>query len=230
MTDKSARSHTSPRVGIFGGTFNPVHECHLTVAEAARKGLDLDRICFVPAGTPPVKRADLAPAADRLEMVRIATRGRAGFEVSDVEIRRDGPSYTIDTLTQLKIDQPEVDWTFVLGLDAVLGIGSWHRPDAVLRAAPMAVLYRAGASFGQLRELPQLAGVDFAPLDPCCGDDPTVPMHLFSADGIHLILVPILPCPASGTDIRAAIRAGESHPNGLSGPVSAYIMQHHLYV
>lgn len=230
MTDKSARNGSSEKIGIFGGTFNPVHRCHLTVAEAAREALALDRICFMPAGTPPVKRADLAAASDRLEMVRIATTGQPRFEVSDVEVRRDGPSYTIDTLTALKADRPEVDWTFILGLDALLGVGGWHRPDAVLRAVPVAVLYRAGAAFANLRELPQLAGVDFAPLDPCCGDDMSLPVHLFSADGIHLILLPIPPCNVSGTAIRTAIREGDRHPEGLSESVSAYIVKHRLYV
>lgn len=218
------------RIGLFGGTFNPIHACHLRVAMDCLKALDLTRICFVPAGTPPVKRADLAPARERLEMVRLATAANPEFEVSDVEVAREGPSYTLDTVAALKRVRPAVRWTLILGLDALLGIGAWHRPEAVLRACPIAVPFRPGARFHNLRDVPQLAGVDFSPLDACCGCDPRDPAHLFSADGIHLTLLPIEPCPVSGTAIRAALRKGERHVTGLPEAVEDYIIDHHLYV
>lgn len=235
MTDSSA---TEPpgrprggreRIGIFGGTFNPVHACHLQVAEACRKALGLDTVLFVPSGEPPLKRADLAPARHRLAMVRLAVEGHPGFAVTDLEVKRPGPSFTLDTLAALAGERPDVDLTLILGLDAVLGIGAWHRPDAVLRACPVAVLFRPGARFGDLAQLPALAGVDFAPLKACRGTDPEAPVRLFSADGIRLILLPIPPCPVSGTRIRAALRAGQRAVPGLPEAVEDYIIQHHLY-
>jgi nicotinate-nucleotide adenylyltransferase len=217
------------RIGIFGGTFNPVHACHLRVAEACRKALALHSILFVPAGEPPLKRHDLAPARHRLAMVRRAVEGHPHFVVTDLEVERPGPSYTLDTLRDLAKDRPDADFTLILGLDAVLGIGAWHLPDQVLRACPIAVLFRPGARFSQLADLPALAGVDFAPLKDCCGTDPEAPIHLFSADGIRLTLLPIPPCPVSGTRIRAALKAGERAVPGLPESVENYIIQHHLY-
>jgi len=217
-----------PRIGIFGGTFNPVHEGHLKVAGACRKALGLDRIRFIPAGEPPLKTHNLAPAAHRLEMVRIAIHGIPEFEVDDREVRRDGPSYTLDTVNSLKAEQPDTRWTLILGLDAVLGLGAWHRPDALLRALPLAVLFRPGARFGQLKDLPQMAGIDFSPLFDCCGRDPEAPLHLTSGDGIHLILVPVTPCPESGTAIRKALAEGRP-PLGLPPAVHDYITRNGLY-
>lgn len=237
MTDRSA---TEPpggpgggggreRIGIFGGTFNPVHDCHLKVAGDCRDALGLHTVLFVPAGEPPLKRADLAPARHRLEMVRLAVGERPGFAVSDLEITRPGPSYTLDTLRALAEARPDAAFTLILGLDALLGIGAWHRPDQVLRACPIAVLFRPGMRFGQLADLPALAGVDFAPLKDRCGTDPEAPVPLFSADGIHLTLLPTPPCPVSGTRIRAALKAGSHSVPGLPEAVASYIIRHHLY-
>jgi nicotinate-nucleotide adenylyltransferase len=199
------------------------------VAEACREALGLDTVLFVPAGEPPLKRAHLAPAAHRLEMVRIATANRPHFTVSELEVERAGPSYTIDTLKALADRHPGAALTLILGLDALLGIGRWHRADAVLRACPIAVLFRPGARFVQLADLPELAGVDFGLLRNPCGTDAKAPLRLASADGIHLTLVPIDPCPVSGTRIRAAIHAGERDVDGLPRQVLSYILRHHLY-
>jgi nicotinate-nucleotide adenylyltransferase len=221
------------RVGVFGGTFNPVHACHLRVAEDCRRALRLDTVLFVPAGEPPVKRADVAPAADRFEMVRLAVAGHEGFAVSDVEVRRPGPSYTIDTLKALADEMPGAELVLLLGLDALLGIGAWHRPAEVLRAAPIATVFRPGARFAGLAELPELAGVDFAPLTALGGADPVRPLALASQDGIRLTLLKVAPCPVSGTRIRAALRKGAravaGGVEGLPEPVLSYILRLHLY-
>jgi len=221
------------RVGVFGGTFNPVHDCHLRVAEDCRQALALDTVLFVPAGEPPVKRAGVAPAADRFEMVRLAVAGHPGLAVSDVEVRRPGPSYTIDTLKALSDEMPGDELVLLLGLDALLGIGAWHRPAEVLRAAPIATVFRPGARFAKLAELPELAGVDFAPLLGLGGADPDRPLALASPDGIRLTLVPVTPCPVSGTRIRAALRKGEravaQGVDGLPDGVLSYILRLHLY-
>ena len=184
---------------------------------------------FVPAGEPPLKRSDLVPARHRLEMVRLAVADHPGFAVSDLEVNRPGPSYTLDTLKALAAERPRADLTLILGLDALLGIEAWHLPDAVLRTCPIAVLFRPGARFSQLADLSRLRGVDFSPLKDGCGNNPSAPVHLFSADGIHLTVLPIPPCPVSGTRIRAALKAGERAVPGLPDTVASYIIQHHLY-
>ena len=223
MTDKSANN---PRIGIFGGTFNPIHTCHLTVATHCRKALGLDRIRFIPAGTPPLKSVDLAPAADRLAMVKQAITTDPNFEVSDLELRRSGPSYTSDTLSTLQREEPTVDWTLILGLDAILGIDAWHQPETVLRQAPIAVLFRDGADFAHLANKAHLKGVDFSPLAEASGHQ----LITVSGDGIRLILLPIPPCHHSATAIRSAIRSGTVPTPGLSPEVATYIIEHHLYV
>lgn len=226
---RRAGGHEPRRIGVFGGTFNPVHACHLRVAEDCRRALGLDTVLFVPAGEPPVKRADVAPAADRHAMVRLAVAGHVGFAVSDVEVRRPGPSYTIDTLKALSDEMPGDELVLLLGLDALLGIGAWHRPAEVLRAAPVATVFRPGARFAKLADVPELAGVDFAPLAALGGADPTGPLELASPDGIRLTLVPVAPCPVSGTRIRAALRKGARAVDGLPDAVLSYILRLHLY-
>jgi len=153
--------------------------------------------------------------------------------VSDVEVRRPGPSYTIDTLKALKDEMPGDDLVLLLGLDALLGIGAWHRPGEVLRAAPIATVFRPGSRFEKLADLPDLAGVDFSPLEALRGADPKGPLHLASPDGIRLTLVPVAPCPVSGTRIRAALRKGERAVargvDGLPDSVLSYILRLHLY-
>jgi nicotinate-nucleotide adenylyltransferase len=222
----TAKSENNPRIGIFGGTFNPIHTCHLKVAAHCRKALGLDRIRFIPAATPPLKADDLAPAADRFAMVQQAIASDPCFEISDVELRRDGPSYTRDTLSALQQEEPTVDWTLILGLDAILGIDAWHQPDAVLRQAPIAVLFRDGADFTNLASVAHLKGVDFFPLTAPYGKQPIT----VRGDGIRLILLPIPPCNHSATAIRAAIRSGTVPVPGLSPEVATYIIEHHLYV
>jgi len=195
--------------------------------------LGLETVLFVPAGEPPIKRDDLAPAADRLEMVRIATRGRPHLAVSDVEVRRPGPSYTIDTLKALADEMPGADLTLILGLDALLGIGAWHRPAEVLRACPLAVVFRPGARFDRLAKVPELAGVDFGSLQGAWADagdmGPRAPLALASPDGIRLTLLMPDPCPVSGTRIRAALAAGARAVDGLPEGVLSYILRRHLY-
>jgi len=228
VTDRSASKPfpAGGRVGIFGGTFNPVHDCHLEVAQACLDLLGLDRVLFIPAGDPPHRHTALAPARNRLEMVGLALAGHPRFVVSDVELRRSGPSYTADTLAILKAEHPEVSWTLILGLDAVLGLPSWHRPEFVVRQCPIAIPFRPGAGFRELARCATLAGVDFGPLEAATG---TTPFHLTSPDGIELIPLPITPCPTSATQVRADLKSGKSPIPGLSPTVTAYIIEHSLY-
>ncbi len=113
----------SQRIGILGGTFNPVHFGHLAAAEEVRERLKLDRILFIPSFIPPHKRDEIIPHADlRMEMVRLATKGNPFFEPSDIEINRGGRSYTIDTVGTLRKMFPGSDLYFITGLDSFLEI------------------------------------------------------------------------------------------------------------
>jgi nicotinate-nucleotide adenylyltransferase len=151
------------RIGLFGGTFDPPHVGHLALAEAARQRLRLDRVVFVPAGDPPHKRGRrLSPAADRLAMTRLAVRGLPGFEVSTVEIRRRGPSFTVDTLRRLAARHPGARLFLLLGADSLGEFRTWRDPDGIRRLATLAVAARPGH---RLRLPRGVRRIDSPPLD-----------------------------------------------------------------
>jgi nicotinate-nucleotide adenylyltransferase len=135
-----------PAVGILGGTFNPPHLGHLVMAQEARDQLGLERVVLMPAGVPPHKEvlgADPGPAA-RLELCRLAAADDDGLAVCDLEMRRAGPSFTVDTLRVLHERDPELDLTFIVGGDMAETLPSWREPEAVLGLARLAVAERSG--------------------------------------------------------------------------------------
>jgi nicotinate-nucleotide adenylyltransferase len=154
MMNKRAPGHVE-RVGIFGGTFDPVHFGHLILAEAALDDLDLDRIIFVPAGLSPFKteRPPMASAALRLEMLRTAVAGESRFEVDDRELRREGPSYTIDSVTEMLGDYPGVRFIYLIGTDNLHDLDRWHRIGDLRNLVDFAILDREG-SFTLPADLP----------------------------------------------------------------------------
>ena len=130
------------RVGIFGGTLDPVHLGHLAAIQAARERLSLDEVIVVPAGSPRLKaRSPEASGAHRLEMARLATAQHPGTAVSDMEIRRPGPTYTVDTLEALA---PGRELFLLVGADALRQIDLWHRPSRIFRLSRPAVFARPG--------------------------------------------------------------------------------------
>ena len=131
-------------IGIFGGTFDPIHYGHLRTAFEMLQALRFDEVCFIPSGDPPHRGATVAKAELRLEMVRLATQGEPGFLVDDCEIRRDGPSYTIDTLAAMREQHNDASLGLIVGMDAFLGLTSWHRWDELLDFAHIVVAHRPG--------------------------------------------------------------------------------------
>ncbi|HEV8152844.1 MAG TPA: nicotinate-nucleotide adenylyltransferase [Solirubrobacteraceae bacterium] len=143
-----------PAVGILGGTFNPPHLGHLVMAQEARDQLGLERVVLMPAGVPPHKEvlgADPGPAA-RLELCRLAAADDDGLAVWDLEMRRAGPSFTVDTLRVLHERDPELDLTFIVGGDMAETLPSWREPEAVLGLARLAVAERSGVRREALME------------------------------------------------------------------------------
>lgn len=133
------------RIGILGGTFNPVHIGHLILAEEIREKLRLDRIVFVPTFIPPHKQSNnIAPAADRFSMIRAAIRSNAYFDVSDMEIRRRGASYTIDTLREFKKRYPRDDMYFITGSDLLNYLDKWKDLKNVIALVKFVVATRPG--------------------------------------------------------------------------------------
>lgn len=133
------------RIGLMGGTFNPIHLAHLRIAEEAREECALDRVVFVPAADPPHKPlAGEVPFARRCQMVRLAIAGNPGFELSDIEGQRAGKSYSIDTIDRFRVEHPGDGLFFIIGSDSFLEIGLWHRFAEIFRTCSLIVVERPG--------------------------------------------------------------------------------------
>ena len=216
---------------MFGGSFNPIHFGHLLVADDIAETLALDRVLFVPAATPPHKpAAELAPAAHRFEMARLAIAEHPRFEVSDVELRRQGPSYTVDTLEALR---GRGDLHLIIGSETFLDLLSWREPRRVAALARLVVVPRTGIVFDAdsppaqkvLSELGLGAftisgGPEMAPALPPSADDRKAPTP---------VLVPAASLPISGSDLRRRAREGRSLAYRMPAAVVAYIRKHGLY-
>lgn len=140
------------RLGLFGGTFDPIHNGHLVAAVNARHDARLDRVLIIPAHVPwqKVGRRELTPAADRLAMVEAAVAGVEGLEASDIEVRRGGWSYTADTVEALAGARPGDELFLILGADAAAGLETWERPELIREAVTLVVVNRPGAGTGSL--------------------------------------------------------------------------------
>lgn len=135
----------SRAVGVLGGAFNPPHVGHLILAQEALSELGLDELVLVPTGSAPHKRIEPEPGPElRLELARAAVHGVEGMRATDLEIRREGPSYSYRTLEQLADVQPDSQLTFVMGADVAAGLASWRRPERVLELARVAIAARPG--------------------------------------------------------------------------------------
>ncbi len=222
--------HSKPlQLGLLGGSFNPIHNGHLAIARQTREALGLDQILFVPTGHPPHKHnGSLAPAQDRYEMVRLAISSDPTLAISDVEIRRPGKSYSIDTVRLLQQEYgAQTQLFFLVGLDAFLEFPSWRDPQALLELCQFVILSRPGQSFRSLstvRLLPPIPYPSLADLDAERISQIKAPL---GAQGLICLKLP--PCPISASDIRSRIRQGLPVANLLPPTVESYILHHHLY-
>jgi len=218
------------RIGLFGGTFNPVHRCHIVAATETQRRLRLDRILFIPSGDPPHKKSSsLAPAHHRFEMVRLAIQAIPAFKITDVEMRRPNKSYSIETVHELQKDLgPDAELFFIIGLDAFLELHTWKQAPEVLRACHFVVLARPGSTFTSLLKMPVLPSMDRAPL-AALDTQRALQVDVPLPGGMSLILLSIPPCSVSASDIRHRIAHRLSVSNLLPDGVESYILQQHLY-
>jgi nicotinate-nucleotide adenylyltransferase len=214
------------RIGLFGGTFNPIHLGHLRAAEEVAERLDLERLVFLPCAQPPHKRgADevIAPARERLEWVRLAIAGNPRFALDPVELDREGPSYSVDTLRAQRREPGDEPPVFVIGLDAFAEIDGWREPEALFGLASFAVLTRPPAEMAPLAGcLPQSAR---AVLE--LSDDGSSARH--PSKGTWVRLVEITALDISATDVRARLRAGLSVRYLVPEPVREAILASGVY-
>ena len=212
------------RIGVFGGTFDPIHLAHLRCAEEVREALALAHVLFVPAASPPHKRGRvLTPARDRLAMVRLAIRGHRAFRASDIEIARRGPSYSIDTLRALRARATTpTRFTLLIGADAFLDLGTWRDYRSLFALADLAVMKRPTFRVRSLRAtLPVAARGAF-----CYSPDRSFLIHE-SGNEIHFLNVTALDISAS--NIRQRVRRGQSVRFLTPRSVERYLCDHRLY-
>ncbi len=215
------------RIGILGGTFNPVHFGHLRLAEEVSEQLVLDHILFIPAGTPPLKCVELADISQRMKMVGLAVADNPRFIASDLEADRNGPSYTVDTLSELKDMYPDDELIFILGADAFLELPKWKRSDDIVRMIDFAIVCRPGTPLSELVEA-QFLEVEQEVLDELDRGDREVVKGSLSG-GRRAYVLKTTALEISATHIRKRIEEGESISYLLPESVKSFIMSNALY-
>ena len=207
------------RVGLFGGTFNPVHMAHLRTAEEVREWCGLDRVDFVLSAVPPHKpRSGLAPVTHRLRMLELAVAENPGFAVNTLETKRAGRSYSIDTIRACQAREPQADLTFILGADAFAEIDSWKDYRDIFGLCDVCVISRPGITTGKL---------PIAVADAFCYD---------SSRGVHVhrsghavIFLTVTALMVSASDIRKRLASGQSIRYLVPPAVADYIARQRLY-
>jgi nicotinate-nucleotide adenylyltransferase len=217
---------TSPtRIALYGGTFDPFHNGHLRIAIEVREALGLPEIVLLPAHNPPHKPGrPVSEALHRLAMTRAAVEGLPGFAVSDAEIRRDGPSYTLLTVREFQAAHPGADILFVMGADSFAEIGSWYRCDELLAACDFVVLPRPGIA-------PDAAfppGLPVELVEPHCYSWQGAAFRLPGGKRAYCPAVPALDIASSA--IRDKVRSGRCIRGLVPPAVADYIVHHRLYL
>ena len=189
------------KLGLLGGMFDPIHIGHLRAAEIVREALELDEVVFVPAGVPPHRERPAASGLDRYAMVALATSAHRAFVPSDVELAREGPSYTVETVAQLRARRPGTEVVLIVGSDNLPMIAEWREPERLLELCTVAVVERPGS----------------APV-PAGGLPPT---RVHRVEGTAL--------PIASRDLRERIRSGRSVRHLVPDGVADYIDKRGLY-
>jgi nicotinate-nucleotide adenylyltransferase len=214
-----------PRIGLFGGTFDPIHAGHLRAARLVGRRFGLDRVFFIPAAVPPHKaRPDLAPARDRMKMTALAVAGRKDWTASPIELRSGGTSYSIRTIEAMRRRFPRARLFFIVGADAFLEIRTWRSWERVLRSCAFIVMTRPGS---RLRDAGAVLGPAWegivrrvGPGSRPGGDEDGPPA---------VYLLPIEALPVSSTQIRALARRGRSLAGKVPRAVAVHIRTKRLY-
>ena len=196
------------KIGIFGGTFDPIHYGHLMLAETCRQELALDEVRFVPAGNPPHKTTGISDGHARADMVKLAVSGYPEFTVDRREIRRSGPSFTFDTLEEIGQEVQNSKLFFLMGADSLKDFPTWHKPDRILQLSMVLAVNRPGHTLPEPDGIQRLAGE----LD-------TSRIRLLSMPGTDI----------SGTDLRNRVRDGRGLRFLTPRSVEVFLTEHKLY-
>jgi len=222
------------QIGLLGGTFNPIHNGHLQISQEILERFPLDQILFIPSGIPPHKvESDIPSGLHRLEMTRLAVLPFPRFKVLDLEVRRSGPSYSVETLYELRRTL-KGEIYFIIGIDAFLEIESWKEPDTLASLCHFIVVSRPEFPFSSLRRIPWIGPVDPLLLKRVdTGETDRYALRLppppDRAAPRCVIFFRVHPCSISGTEIRKRFHQGETVRNLLPEAVRSYIIKHKLY-
>lgn len=228
------------RLGIFGGTFNPIHYGHLRAAEEARERIGIDKIIFVPSGNPPLKSQGLIDASHRYTMARLATASNADFVVSDIEISQTRKSYTVKTIARFIEMYPEDELFFILGVDAFLDIPNWWQPEKLISMVDFVVVTRHGIDLMDVMKLPYVA--EYRRQSAEDKQNQNTDSRTKEADkknlssdfclltsGKKAFFLQMTPLGISSTQIRRLLREGSSIKYLLPETVENYIYKNNLY-
>jgi nicotinate-nucleotide adenylyltransferase len=204
--DPKKKAIPTMRLGLFGGTFDPIHLGHLIVAEQCREACGLDRVWFVVAGAPPHKLGERTAVAHRLEMARIAVAGHPAFEVSEIETSRPGPHYSVETLEAVHVARPGDDLFFLIGADSLADLPHWRQPERIARLATLVVVNRPG-------------------IDPAA----TAAWPDLGPDARPMLSVTIPPIGIASHDLRRRLAEGRSIRYLVPRGVEAYVEAQGLY-
>ncbi|MCF6325528.1 MAG: nicotinate-nucleotide adenylyltransferase [Gammaproteobacteria bacterium] len=207
-------------IGIFGGTFDPVHNGHLRVAEALSVALPFDELRLLPCGEPAHRAPPQAHADDRIAMLQLAIEGHSSLVIDKCEVRRKGPSYMVDTLALLREESGGESLVLIIGWDAFAGLPTWHRWQQLIELAHLLVVQRPGSVTAPCDEVQQL-------LQQHQTDDVA---ELKQRIAGCVLLLPVDVVDVSSTEVRARLAAKEDVSERLPVAVSAYIKEKHLYL
>jgi len=197
------------KIGVFGGTFDPIHDGHLAIAEEVRKQLSLEEVWFVPAGQPWLKTERvISPEAQRVKMVELAISGKSYFKLSLLEVSRPGPSYTIDTMVELKRQFKTAEWYFIMGWDSLTSLPLWKDSSRLITLCRLVAVPRPGSS------QPDLAALE--------KNIPGLSQNVIMLDKPNLDI--------GATEIRARVAGGLPIDRMVPAPVAKYIKQNRLYL
>ena len=195
------------RIGLMGGSFNPIHRGHVNLARTALDEGCAERVLFLPTGNPPHKKSGLADKLDRLAMVRLAIEGEADMDVCREEVDREGVIYTVDTLGILKERMPDADFSYIIGADSLRALHTWKRPETLITLCRFLVVMRPGEGESETLEAAQL----------------------WRSRGAEIGFLRMAPMDISSTEIRRRVAAGEPVGDLVPDGVAAYIRAHGLY-
>jgi nicotinate-nucleotide adenylyltransferase len=216
------------KIGIFGGTFNPIHYGHLRAAEEVRERLDLTKIVFIPSKDPPLKTRELIDSEHRYKMTELAISGNNLFEISDIEYKRSGKSYTVHTIEELRNIYQDADLYFILGIDTFIEISNWWHPERLTSIIDFIVISRPSFKFINLLSSPYIPkskhifeSLDKAEIELC-------PIKLKSKRELIAFRIPLI--EISATEIRRLMLEGKSIKYLLPESVESYIIANRLYM